>query len=170
MAASLVIRLTGGNTNNNGLNSLGGVMSANEPSNSSMTNLFPNVTPAEANNGCNHYSMIDIFNSGDANAYNVDLFMDTPTSSNASEIYFGTDANNTIHNAAWNGEVLNNCYAAPASPSMNFTYNNAGSPKRLPTIEANNAVRVCLRWTTNNNAPSTTQDLGTIGVQWTPSA
>jgi len=60
MAATLEFRLTGGSSNSDPDQSLGGVTSSNEISSTAMNNLFDNVTPTEASSGDVEYRAIDI--------------------------------------------------------------------------------------------------------------
>lgn len=166
MAATLVFRLTGGSSNNTPSASLGGVMSSNALSGTAMNNLFDDVDPTEATSGDIEYRMVDVYNSGDATATVVQLYISSQTSSAATSLDLGADGTNNPHTAAWNGETLATEQAAPAAPVITFGAYPVGAKLSLPDIPAGQACRVCLRRTVNAGAGNTSNDACAIAVQY----
>lgn len=166
MAASLQFRLTGGAGNSDPDAALGGVMSANQLSDTAMNNLFDNVSPDEASSGDTEYRAIDVYNSGDAAATNVELYMATETSSPDTAIDMGHDATNNPHTSAWAGETIANESTAPASPVITFGHRVTGARLSLPDIPAGQAARVWMKRVVSPGAGNTSNDLGTIRVEY----
>ena len=146
--------------------SLGGYRSTTELSATSMKNLFDDVSVVEAVLGDTEYRMIDVYNDGTGTAYGVQLYMQTPTSSDSTELNFGYSATNQPHADSWNGEALSNESTAPASPSMSFSNYTKTSPLSLGTIPASQSKRVCVRRTVTAGAPWAAHDLGRFGLRW----
>ena len=146
--------------------SLGGYRSTTELSATSMKNLFDDVSIVEAVLGDTEYRMIDVYNDGTGTAYGVQLYMQTPTSSDSTELNFGYSATNQPHADSWNGEALSNESTAPVSPSMSYSNYTKTSPLSLGTIPAGQSKRVCVRRTVTAGAPWTAHDLGRFGLRW----
>jgi hypothetical protein len=166
MASVLEFRLTGGASNSDPDASLGGVMSSNELSGTALNNLFDNVDPDEASAGDTEYRAIDIYNSGDATATSVEMYMSTETSSSDTQLDMGHDATNDPHISSWDGETIANESTAPASPAISFAHRTTGSRLSLPNIPASQACRVFVKRVVSASAGNTSEDLGTIRVDY----
>ena len=90
MAASIVLRLTGGSSNSNPSLSLGGAGSSIEVSTIVLNNLFDNVTPEVAESGIVQYRAIDLHNIGDDIAGAVTMYL-SETLSLGSNLSCGLD-------------------------------------------------------------------------------
>jgi hypothetical protein len=170
MASSLKLYLTNttasGQTQTNVNNSLGGYASTTELSATAMNSLFDNVLAAEAQDGDTEYRMIDIINDGDATATSVAIYMDPDSSSSSTVVGFGYNSTNQPHNSTWQGEALTNESTAPASPTMTFGNYTSASKLSVVNITAGNYVRICVRRVVSAAAASTTNDIGTIKLEW----
>lgn len=164
MAASLQFRLTGGASNSDPDASLGGVMSSNQVSSTSLNNLFDNVEADEATSGDTEYRMIDIYNAGDATATSVEIYFSSQTSSADTSIELGEDATNNPHLAAASLEVLANESTAPASPAVSFSAYTSASSLSLDDIPAGRAARICLKRIVSSSAGNTSSDTCQIEV------
>lgn len=162
MAAVLEFRLTGGSANNDPDVSLGGAMSSNALSATAMNNLFDNVSPTEANDGDTEYRAIDIYNSGDAAATSVEMYMDSETSSPDSQLDFGTD--DTPHDGSDQGDTIADESTAPGG--ISFGHYLTGSRLSLSDIPASNAIRIWIRRVISASATNTASDTGTIAVDY----
>lgn len=167
MAATLVFRLTGGTGNTVPGSSLGGIMSTTELSGTAMNNLYDDVSPAERISGIpKEYRALDVFNSGDAQAESVEVYMSTPTSSLGTVLNIGHDATNNPHISGWDGETIANDTTDPASPVISFAERTSGSKLALPNIPAGQACRVWFDRIVTADVENTASDLGTIAVDY----
>jgi hypothetical protein len=166
MPATLVFRLTGGAGNSDPNSSLGGVMSSTSLSETALNNLFDNVTPDEASSGETEYRMIDVYNSGDATATSVELYIDPNTSSSDTSLEIGQDATNNPHTSAADLETLSNEGTAPASPVIAFSTHGTGSELSLPDIPAGQAARIGVKRIVGAGAVNTSSDTATLKVQY----
>ena len=162
MPANIIVNLTGGSGNTDPILSLGGVRSTTEVSASSMNNLFSNVQPAERVAGLTDYRAIDLYNSGDATATNVEVWMSVPTSSPDSVLHIGYDAVEGAHTTAWDGETIASSITAPSSPAITFAERTDGARLSLPDIPAAQAVRVWFKRIISPGAANTANDTGTF--------
>ena len=178
MAAILEYRLTGGSTNSDPNNSLGGVMSDTSiDSSTAMNNLFDNVTPDEASNGDVEYRAIDLYNSGDASGELVELWIDSETSSTDTHLEIaydttskdGSDPDNECHTTSWSGEAVADEGTEPSNANSGFTQHLSGNKLALPTsqvIPPSEAVRVWVRRVVAENADNTANDSAVIATQY----
>ena len=161
MAATLVYRLTGGAANSDPDASLGGAMSSTALSATPMNNLFDNVSPAEALAGDTEYRAIDVYNSGDATAESVELYMSTETSSTDSQLDFGAGA---VHDGSDQADTIADESTAP--DGISFAHYTDVSKLSLTNIPAGQAHRVWVRRVIGAAAGNTANDLGTIAVDY----
>lgn len=164
MAATLEFRLTGGASNTDPNASLGGVMSSTQMP----TNLFDDVQPDEATNGDTEYRAIDVYNSGDATAIGVKIYIDPETSSPDTQIDLGYDATNSPHTADAALPTIADEGTAPTdgTNAITFGHYNATNKLTLPDIPAGQAVRVWLKRIVNANATNTANDTCTLKVEY----
>jgi len=175
MAADLNFRLTGGSSNSDPDSSIGGVMSSVNVSSSPMNNLFDDITAAEAAQsvGYEDYRAIDIYNSGDATAESVSIWVSSPTVSEDSHLEIGYDTSSkdgsnsgaTSHTASWNGEVLSSVLE-PTSPSISFSTRYSGSELALPDIPTSEAIRVWIKRVIDSGAGNLANDLASIKIKY----
>lgn len=166
MAAVLEWRLTGGASNSDPNASLGGVMSANQLSGTAMNNLFDDVQADEAVSGDTEYRAVDLYNSGDAGAVSVSVWIHSQTSSPDTSVEIGHDATNNPHNAAASLETIANEGVAPTSPVISFSAPTPGSPIALPNIPAGQAVRLWIKRIVNAAAGNQANDTMTLRAQY----
>lgn len=166
MASTLVFRLTGGASNSDPNASLGGIMSANALSSTPLNNLFDNVSPAEATAGDTEYRMIDVYNSGDATAESVELYVSSATTSAYSTLELGYDATANSHASGANLETLANESTAPASPVITFAERTSGSKLALPNIAVGQAVRIGVKRIITAGATNIANDTATLAVDF----
>ncbi len=155
MAATLELRYTGGASNTDPDASLGGVSSTNALSATAMNNLFDNVTPSERSAGSVEYRAISIYNSGDASATSVEMYMSTITSSTDTDLAFGLDSTT--------GTIVNETTAPSSVSFANYT---SGSKLSISDIASSGAQRVWIRRTVQVSATNTSADTGTIAVDY----
>ena len=156
MAATLILRLTGGASNNDPNASLGGVRSSNAVSATAMNNLFDNVTPDETASGDVEYRAVDVYNSGDATAESVTFYFDANTSSSDTVLAVATEASPVDSTLSIADEST-----APAG-SLTFTEPTSGAKKSLPNIPAASGCRIWLRRTVSEGATNTASDTATM--------
>ena len=161
MAATLVFRLTGGAANSDPDASLGGAMSSTALSATPMNNLFDNVSPAEALAGDTNYRAIDVFNSGDATAESVELYMSAETSSEDSQLDFGDGG---VHDGSDQGDTIADESTAP--DGISFAHYTSASKLSVANIPAGEACRIWVRRVVGAEAENTANDLGTIAVDY----
>ena len=169
MAAVLELRLTGGSTNTDPNASLGGVMSSTQVDSANpMNNLFDNVSPDEASSGDTEYRAIDVYNSGDATATNVAIYMDPETSSPDTQLDLGYDSANSPHTADANLPSIASEDEEPTDGTnpISFGHYTSSSKLSLPDIPAGQAVRVWLKRIVSAGAGNTSNDQGTIKVEY----
>jgi len=167
MASTLVLRLTNAATQSTPGISLGGIMSANEVSSTALNNIYDDVSPAERISGIpKEYRAIDVYNSGDATAEAVQIYMSVDTASTYTVLHIGHDATNNPHVAGWNGELLSTDTTDPASPVITFAERTSTSKLALPNIPAGSACRVFFKRIVTANAVNMANDLGTVTVEY----
>jgi hypothetical protein len=157
MAAVLEWRLTGGAGNSDPNASLGGVMSSTQVSGTALNNLFDNVDADEASAGDVEYRAIDLYNSGDAAALAVELWISTETGSTDSIIAIGEDAGT---------QSIANEDTAPSAPTITFSHPLVGSKESIADISNGSAQRIWLRRTISSSASNYTNDTVTITVNY----
>jgi hypothetical protein len=166
MVATLVFRLTGGASNADPEDSLGGIMSSEGLSATALNNLFEDVTPAERVLGiAKEHRAIDVYNSGDETATSVELYMATITSSLGTALHFGYDADQNDHIASWEGEEIDPNTADPTA-TVSFAARTSGSKLSLPDIPTLKAVRVWVRRIVTADVANTSEDLGNLAVDY----
>jgi len=168
MAATLEFRLTGGSSNTNPNASLGGVMSSTQVSETAMNNLFDNVSASEASSGDTEYRAIDVYNSGDETATEVAIYMSTETSSADTQIDLGYDSANSPHTASADLPSIADEGDTPTDGTndISFSHYTSSNKLSLPDIPAGQAVRVWLKRIVNANAGNTSNDQGTLTVEY----
>jgi hypothetical protein len=159
MAATLSYQLTGGASNSDPNASLGGVSSSVAVSGTAMNNLFDNVSADEASAGDTEYRAVDVKNTGDATATVVTMYMNPDTSSASSELDFGIEASPT-------GSTTSIANESTAPAGVSFAHYNPGSKLALPDIAAGAYVRVWIRRTISAGAGNTSNDAGTLNVDY----
>lgn len=157
MAAVLEWRLTGGAANSDPDASLGGDMSSEQVSGTALNNLFDNVTPAEATAGDVEYRAIDLYNSGDATATAIELWISTETGSGDSIIAIAEDSGT---------QSVEDEDTAPSAPTLSFSHPLTGSKESISDINASAAQRIWLRRTISAAATNYTNDTVTITVNY----
>lgn len=157
MAAVLELRLTGGAANADPNLSLGGTMSSNQVAAGPLNNLFDNVAYAEASAGDVEYRAIDIYNSGDATAKVVELWIDSETPSTDSIIAVGLDSGT---------QSIPNEDTAPNSPVITFSHPLVGSKMSISDIANGSAQRLWIRRTISSSATNYADDLCGITIQY----
>lgn len=168
MAASLQFRLTGGPTNSDPNASLGGVMSSNQVSETPMNNLFDNVSPGEGQSGDTEHRAIDIYNAGDADATEVAVYMSAETSSPDTRLDMGKDSIGA-HDSDWNGPTISDEGDTPPDSqggNISFAHYTSSNKLSLPDIPSGKAVRVWLKRVVQANAGNTSNDQGTITIEY----
>lgn len=162
MAAILEIRLTGGPSNADPDASLGGAMSSDTMEASGVNNLFDNVIPEEAVNGDEEYRAIDIYNSGDATAEVVSVYISSETSSSNTFLDFYNDG--TTHDGSDQGDTIADEGTEPTGAT--WSHNLSGNKLSLPDIPVSNATRLWIRRTVVAGASNTTNDNGIFTVEY----
>ena len=157
MSATLVLRLTGGASNNDPNASLGGTRSSVAVSGTAMNNLFDNVSPDEATAGDVEYRAVDLVNTGDATAVSVTAYFEPNTSSADTQLAVGSDGVESTKSIADEG-------AAPAGVS--FTEPTSGAKLSLPNIPAGEGCRLFFRRTVTAGAGNTANDAATIKCEY----
>lgn len=156
MSANLELRLTGGSTNSDPNNSLGGDMSSSPVQQADpMNNLFDDVTPAEASAGDVEYRAVDIYNSGDMSAESVFIWFSQQTPSPDSLVEIGLDATQQT--------VLDES-TAPAN--VVFSAPTEGAPLAVTDIAVGQAQRVWFKRTITASADNYAQDLLGLTIQY----
>ena len=155
MAASLEFRLTGGASNTDPDLSLGGVMSSQQISATPLNNLFDNVEPSEASSGDVEYRAIDIYNSGDAAAILVELYIDDAPDSPSVTIAVALDS--TTQTTADED-------TAPSGVS--FSVPVEASKLSISDIASGGSQRVWIRRTVAASATNHANDTCGITVQY----
>lgn len=161
MAATLVLRLTGGAANSDPDASLGGVSSANAVSATALNNIFDNVSSAEAAAGDTEYRGIDVFNTGDATATGINIWMGTETSSTSSSLDIGK-----VTSPIGDTESIADESTAPVGTGITFGHYTSGSKLALPDIAAGSYCRIWLKRIVTASAPNTSSDLGTLNWEY----
>lgn len=161
MSATLVLRLTGGAANADPNAALGGVSSANAVSGTAMNNIFDDVSAAEAVSGDTEYRAIDVYNSGDATAVGVNIWMGTETSSTDSAIDLGK-----VTSPLNNTESIADESTAPVGAGITFGHYVVGSKLALPDIAAGAYCRIWLKRIVGAAAGNTASDLGTLNWEY----
>lgn len=162
---NLRIIYTGGATNTTPSASLGGIAnttSGGELSSTSMNNMFPNAVGTELVSDYKYYAYV-LWNDGDETATNVQLFMETETSSTGTQLDFYV-LSTTMDSGDSLDTLSNNEDSTGISGTPSFTHYTLSSPASLVNIGVNRGVGFYVRRKIQN-ASSTTQDLGTIGAQ-----
>jgi hypothetical protein len=159
MAATIAFQLTGGAANSDPNASLGGVHSSQALSGTAMNNLFDDVDPAEATAGDVEYRAIDLTNTGDALATVVKAFMDPDSSSADTVLAFGIGASPI-------GSTLSIANESTAPAGVSFANYTPGSKLTIPDIANGSYARLWVRRTVTAAAGNTSNDQGTIKVEY----
>lgn len=159
MAATINFHHTGGASNSDPNLSLGGTHSSAQLSGTAMNNLYDDVSPAEATSGDTEYRAIDLTNAGDATATVVKAFMDPDSSSTATRLDFGLEASPINSTTS-----IANESTAPAGVTFG-TYTTA-SKLTVPDIANGSYARLWVRRVVDAAAPNTSNDSGTIKVEY----
>ncbi len=155
MPADLKFTLTGGASNSDPDASLGGTGSSVELSATPLNNLFDNVDPDEASAGDVEYRAIDILNDGDEAAENVELYIDSQTSSADTVLDLGLDSTT---------QTIEDEDTAPGS--VTFTAPTEASPLSVSNIAASGRQRVWVRRTVSSSAGNTSSDQAALAVKY----
>ena len=159
MAATLVWKLTGGAANADPNASLGGTRSSVSLSGTALNNLFDDVSPAESSAGDTEYRALDLYNSGDATAGGVVVFMSTETASSGTSLDFGVDASPINSNLSVVDEST-----APAGVS--FSHYTTGSKLSLPDIAASGGCRVWFKRIVGASTGNLNPDQGAFTAEY----
>lgn len=159
MAAILVWRLTGGASNSDPNASLGGVRSSNALSATALNNLFDDVSPAESAAGDTEYRALDLYNSGDATAGGVVVYMSTETTSAGTQLDFGIEASPI-------NSTLSIADESTAPAAVSFSRYTSGSKLSLPDIAASSGCRVWFRRVVGAATANLNPDQGTFTVEY----
>jgi hypothetical protein len=156
MASDLTFHLTGGASNSDPDDSLGGVGSSEVLSATALNNLFDNVNPDEVLTGdLLEYRAIDIVNDGDAEAHHVQFFL-TDTPNVESEIHIWYDATGT--------QSIANETTPPVGSDGNWTQPLVGSKQSFSDLAAAGTYRIWVRRTVDQNADNINEDTATLHV------
>jgi len=144
--------------------SLGGAATTATVSTTAMNNIFDNVDPTEASTGDTEYRAISIYNSGDATAVSVALYMNPETTSASTQLNFwieGIDPVSplTIVDESDSTDVL-------AGAGAVFTHNDAASKLTVLDIPAGSEARLWLQRVVTAGAANLASDTGTINVDY----
>jgi len=153
MAATLELRYTGGASNSNANASLGGVRSSVALSSTPLNNLFDDVSAVESAAGDTEYRALDLYNSGDAAATSVTVYLDPDTSSADTRLDLGPNALESSLSVA-------NESTAPAA--IVFATYNTSSRMSVPDIPAGQGYRIWFKRVVNAGAANTSADTATI--------
>ena len=160
MAAVIEFRLTGGSSNTDPNASLGGVMSSTQMP----QNIFDDIQPEEAANGDTEYRAIDVYNSGDATAGGVVIYMSQETTSPNTRIDLGYDSANSPHDPSASLPTIPDESTAPSG--ITFDHYTASNKLSLPDIPAGQAVRVWLKRVVDQDATNLNPDTGKLRVDY----
>lgn len=159
MAATLAFQLSGGAANSDPNLSLGGTHSSVALSGTALNNLFDDVSAAEASAGDTEYRAVDITNTGDATSAVTKIFMDPDTSSTSTQLDMGIEASPL-------GSTLSIANESTAPAGVAFANYTTGSKLTLPDIAAAAYCRVWVRRVVSAAAPNTSNDTGTLKVEY----
>jgi len=157
MAAVLEFRYTGGASNSDPNLSLGGTSSSVQLSTTALNNLFDDVSPAEASAGDTEYRAIDIYNSGDATATAISIYVDPETTSVDTQLDLGPDSV---------GSTLSIADESTAPTGITFGHYNATTKLSLPDVAAGSYVRVWVKRIVNAGATNLANDQATLNVEY----
>ena len=168
MAATLVLRLTGGSTNTDPNASLGGVMSSTELQDGQLNNLYDNVSPEEASSGMTDYRALDVYNAGDATSTSVSLFLSSETPSGDTSIDLGYDSANSPHASDASLPTIADETTEPTDGTnpISFDHYTSANKLSLPDIPAGEAVRIWVKRIVNAGATNMSGDNFTIRVDF----
>lgn len=164
MAAVLEIRLTGGTGNTSPNSSFGGIMSSTALSGTALNNLYDNVNPTEATAGDIEWRAIDIYNSGDASAVDVDIYWSVQTTSAQTSIELQVEATSgNPHTAPFSLTLITN---ENSGPSLTTSAYGVSVPLRLADIPSSYAARIWTKRIVTAGAGNLSSDLCTLTVQY----
>ena len=164
MAATLVIRLTGGSVNANPNASLGGTMSSTAVTSTVLNNLYNNVSPSYALSGVTDYRAVDLYNSGNATAASVCIYINSNTTSTRTTLALGQNAANNPHSSASSLEQISSSLTTPSSVTFgNYTPSNM---LVLSDIPSSQCARIWLRRTVSATCSNLALDQAQITAQW----
>ena len=159
MAAILGFRLTQSATTAAPNTSLGGTVTTEIVSATALNNLFPDVTPAEATSGITEqYRAIDIYNSGNATAVGIKLYMSSITTSTDTKLELAIDATAT--------QQLASDTTTPATPALSFAERGVGSELSITDIAASGSARIFIKRVVTAGATNIASDSGTLAVDY----
>lgn len=151
MSAILTLRETTGR--------IGGQPTGNDISVTPLNNIFDNVTFEEAASGKINYRAIDLYNSGDLIAEDVEIYMYAATSSADTIIEFGLSS-------PYINSTLSIVTEDVAPVGVSFAYYEYGSTLSLSNIDVGDYARIWLRRTVSIGADNTSNDIGTIAYSY----
>jgi hypothetical protein len=169
VASDLKIFLSGGASNSNPNNSIGGIISSSEVSTTVMNNLFDNVSDAEAVAGDVEYRCIYLSNENATDTLNAAaVFIQSNTPSGDSAIAIGLDPAG-IGNGSTTGVAATpaNENTAPAGVTFS-TPSDSGSALAIGTLDAGEVQAIWIRRTISAAAASAASDPFTLRVTGTP--
>ena len=152
MAATLILRET--------TSGLGGAATGTEVSATAMNNIYDNVSFSEAASGLTgEYRAIDVYNTGDALAISVAIYISSPTTSLDTSIQLGIDASsiNSVKSVAT--ELV-------APTSVSFATHETGTELSLPDIPSSSYCRVWLKRIVLAGAGNIAEDTATISYSY----
>jgi len=168
MAASLVIRLTGGIGNITPNVSLGGLMSdAALNTNITMYNLFRLITNAQRATGCTLYRAVDIYNLGPDTATAVSMWFSSNTQSTRTELRIGKEAVSNPHHVSDNLQTIADEFTPPSSPVITFSAAATASRLTMCNLAISHANRIWFRLVVNPAAYATSIDSVNISLACT---
>lgn len=117
------IVLSGGSSNINPNNSLGGDPSGSPVANGVLNNLFDDVSPEEASEGSEEYRCIYIFNDGETSIWGLNIWL-LENESQGSVIELGVQKSNEMQRITINGNISGgNLTLLYNNRSFSFNYN-----------------------------------------------
>lgn len=138
MTANIVFRLSGGSSNTNPNNSIGGAMSSTEINSGELNNLFDRITKSENFNEITDYRCIYVYNNGDDDFINGKIYIDNLTPSvSLTEFKIGAGAINSTPG------ILSSEISIP--PGIVFNSHFAYTKKSLPDIPANSFIPIWIK-------------------------
>ena len=174
MAAVLEFRLTGGSDNTDPNASLGGAMSSTTITSGQLNNLFDDVQPDEASSGDSEYRAIDVYNSGDAEAVSVSLYISSENNQYPDiKLDLGYDtvlgARDPSNDGTSPPPSIADEDTAPNDAGGNpisFDHYDSDSPLSLPNIPVGYAVRVWVRRDVTAGTGNIASDSATLTVKY----
>lgn len=140
-------------------NSLGGTAGTTQVSSTALNNIFDDVTAAEATAGDVEYRAIDLYNSGDAAATAVNIWISSETTSPDTQLDMGIEASPV-------GSTTSIADESTAPTGVTFAHYTSASKLSVPDIPAGSYARVWIKRTVTAGATNTSNDQGTIAWEY----